>query len=200
MTFICLVHFFRYLSLSLSLSSHVYSQVRNSIETFVYDVRSKLEEDEDLQKYTTAEEKEKILEVLEETGGWLYEEGSTASLVALKSKDKYLHSLADPLFARRSEHEGRDHAVRLFLAHILYAKNQTANITHTHEVEEDEYAKFLDFLAKEEDTIVSLYRQQQDRPLHLNPLFTAHDLDVKQKDFEKRVKAFRLRPEGSRRW
>ena len=75
----------------------------------------------------------------------------------------------------------------------MYAKNQTANITNTHEVEEEEYAKFLEFLDKEEANIFSLFKQQKDRPLDSDPLFTSHELEVKQKEIEKRVRTFRIR-------
>ena len=132
--------------------------------------------------------------LLEETGAWLYDEGITASLPTLRSKAKHLHSLADPAFHRRSERERRDEVVSMYLGHILFARNQTANITKTHEVEEEEHSKFLEYLQGEEEGVLALYQQQKSRALDVDPLFTSHDLEAKQKEIEKRVKAFRIRP------
>jgi len=169
-------------------------EARNSLETFVYDARSKLEDNEDLQKFTNAEEKELLYEALQETGNWLYDEGSTALLTELKLKSKQLHSKVDVVFERQTEYQNRDSSVSLILGAILHARNATSNITNSHEVEEEEYAKFLQYLENEQAEIIRLYQLQQKRPLDQAPLFKSSDLELKVKEIEKRIRSFRLRP------
>jgi len=169
-------------------------ETRNSIETLVYDAQEKLNEDEDLQRFTNDAEKEVVFESLQQAGNWLYEEGDSATFDVLKTKLKDLRSQVDKIFNRRIEFEKRKDSAALLIGTILYARNDTSNITNSHEVEADEYERFLAYLTTEEQELFRLYDLQQVRPLDQDPLFTSADLDRKVKEIQRRARAFKLRP------
>lgn len=56
------------------------STAKNNLETFIYDIRDKLEHDSKYRKALTSDEKSKITEKLTETDAWLWEDGTTADV------------------------------------------------------------------------------------------------------------------------
>lgn len=56
------------------------STAKNSLETFIYDIRDKLEHDSKYKTASTADERTKILEKLTETDTWLGDEGYHADV------------------------------------------------------------------------------------------------------------------------
>ena len=56
------------------------SSAKNSLETFIYDTRDKLEHDARYKKATTSDEQTKILEKLSEIDAWLWDEGANADV------------------------------------------------------------------------------------------------------------------------
>lgn len=48
---------------------------RNALEEYVYDLRSKLQEEDQLATFITEADKEALCRALDETENWLYEEG-----------------------------------------------------------------------------------------------------------------------------
>ena len=49
--------------------------VRNALEEYVYDIRSKVLDDDQLATFITESDKDELCRVLDETETWLYEEG-----------------------------------------------------------------------------------------------------------------------------
>lgn len=49
--------------------------VRNALEEYVYDLRSKLSEEDQLATFITETDKEALCRILDDTEIWLYEEG-----------------------------------------------------------------------------------------------------------------------------
>lgn len=57
---------------------------KNSLETYIYDARDKLEHDSKYIKASTAEERAKINEKLSETDAWLWDDGVTADTKVIR--------------------------------------------------------------------------------------------------------------------
>lgn len=74
---------------------------KNAVESYVYDMRGKL--DDELQKYITDEAREKFSELLSVTEDWLYEEGENQSKKVYQDKLAELKKLGDPVETRLSE-------------------------------------------------------------------------------------------------
>ena len=56
------------------------SSAKNSLETFIYDIRDKLEHDARFKKASTSDEQSKILEKLTEIDAWLWDDGANADV------------------------------------------------------------------------------------------------------------------------
>lgn len=56
------------------------STAKNNLETFIYDIRDKLEHDSKYRKALTSDEKSKITEKLTEIDAWLWDDGTSADV------------------------------------------------------------------------------------------------------------------------
>ncbi len=56
------------------------STAKNNLETFIYDIRDKLEHDSKYKKASTPDEQTKISKKLTEIDGWLWEDGIHADV------------------------------------------------------------------------------------------------------------------------
>ncbi|KAH8889789.1 heat shock protein 70 [Thozetella sp. PMI_491] len=74
---------------------------KNELETFIYDLRNKL--DEQYAEFASEDEKDKIRSKLTETEDWLYDEGDDATKATYVAKIDELKSLAGPIVQRHFE-------------------------------------------------------------------------------------------------
>ncbi len=79
------------------------STAKNNLETFIYDMRDKLENDLRYKKASTLEEQIKINDKLKEIDTWLFDEGINADIKLLKSKLDELKILTKYLKLRVEE-------------------------------------------------------------------------------------------------
>jgi molecular chaperone DnaK (HSP70) len=68
------------------------STAKNNLESFIYDMRDKLEHNSDYKKATTSEEQTKINEKLTETDSWLWDDGINADVKVTIKQIKFLFS------------------------------------------------------------------------------------------------------------
>lgn len=81
---------------------------RNALEEYVYDLRAKLSEDDQLATFVAEADKEALCRVLDETENWLYEEGEECERQVYTERLSYLRSQGEPIKERRAEFEGRN--------------------------------------------------------------------------------------------
>jgi len=80
---------------------------RNELETFVYDMRGKL--DTTHTDFMSESDKEAFLSQLDDVQQWLYDEGESANKTAYAQKMLELKKVADPMLSRFWESEQRPH-------------------------------------------------------------------------------------------
>ncbi|KAJ8028256.1 97 kDa heat shock protein [Holothuria leucospilota] len=88
------------------------AHAKNSVEEYVYDMRSKLYEK--LEKYITEEDRSKFISVLTETEDWLYGDGEDLQKNAYVKKLEELRKLGDPVVKRETEANVRPQAFEEF--------------------------------------------------------------------------------------
>ncbi|OLN95688.1 Heat shock protein hsp88 [Colletotrichum chlorophyti] len=71
---------------------------KNELETFIYDLRNKL--DDQYAEFASDEEKSKIKERLEQTEDWLYDEGEDATKAVYIAKFDEIRAMAGPIIQR----------------------------------------------------------------------------------------------------
>ncbi|CAF4415865.1 unnamed protein product, partial [Rotaria sp. Silwood2] len=88
------------------------STAKNNLESFIYDMRDKLEHDSNYKKAATSEEQTKINEKLTEIDAWLWDDGIDADVKTLKSKLDELKTLTKSLILRVRESDLRSQKIQ----------------------------------------------------------------------------------------
>jgi heat shock protein 4 len=87
------------------------SDMRNELESYVYDMRDKIISDSQLAPFCTADEKTKFSAALEGTENWLYEDGFDATKSVYADKLAELKKIGGPIEQRQFEAQSRTTAV-----------------------------------------------------------------------------------------
>ncbi|CAD1476099.1 unnamed protein product [Heterotrigona itama] len=95
---------------------------RNALEEYVYDLRAKLSEEDQLSTFITETDKESLCRTLDETENWLYEEGEDCQRQIYSERLTCLKSQGEPIKERRMEFEGRGHALDELAGALQLAK------------------------------------------------------------------------------
>ncbi|XP_078149329.1 heat shock protein 70 (Hsp 70) family protein [Carex rostrata] len=86
------------------------AELKNRLEEYIYSTREKLEENEDIHKVSTEEERKSLLEKLSEVQEWLYMDGEDAQAKEFEERLDLLTSIGDPIFSRLAELTARPSA------------------------------------------------------------------------------------------
>ncbi|XP_017796871.1 PREDICTED: 97 kDa heat shock protein isoform X2 [Habropoda laboriosa] len=95
---------------------------RNALEEYVYDLRAKLSEDDQLATFITEADKEVLCRTLDDTENWLYEEGEDCHRQIYSERLTCLKAQGEPIKERRMEFEGRGHALEELAGALQLAK------------------------------------------------------------------------------
>lgn len=115
---------------------------RNALEEYVYDMRDKLSEEGQLSSYIETNQRQTIVQQLNDLENWLYEEGEDCENEIYRSKLSDLHQQTDPIKARSFEYEHQanafndlGHAVQMARKSVNEFRTNTAKFDHITEVE-----------------------------------------------------------------
>ncbi|XP_026824176.1 97 kDa heat shock protein isoform X2 [Ooceraea biroi] len=95
---------------------------RNALEEYVYDLRAKLSEENQLATFITETDKEALCRTLDDTENWLYEEGEDCQRQVYSERLTRLKSQGEPIKERRVEFEGRAPALEELAGALQLAK------------------------------------------------------------------------------
>ncbi|KAL6422244.1 hypothetical protein ACFW04_010921 [Cataglyphis niger] len=95
---------------------------RNALEEYVYDLRAKLSEENQLATFITEVDKESLYRILDDTENWLYEEGEDCQRQIYSERLTRLKSQGEPIKERKLEFEGRSHALEELAVALQLAK------------------------------------------------------------------------------
>lgn len=115
-------------------------EARNRVESYVYYIKNKLVDDEEnVNKVSTEEQRAQVLKLAEEAEEWMYEDGATADLATTVDKYVEISTPAEKIFDRVKELTDRPEAIdalkgRLEKVAELIKKWET---TMTHITEEE---------------------------------------------------------------
>ena len=87
------------------------SDMRNELESYIYEMRDKIISESQLASYATEKEKAAFSEALEKSENWLYEDGFDATKKVYAEKLEALKKLGNPIEYRQSEAVARPGAV-----------------------------------------------------------------------------------------
>ena len=156
--------------------------LKNTLESYVFSTRSKIREhEEDLEKVSTDEEREKIMEDLEGIEDWLYEDGeeggANAPIDAYKEKRKKMDERVNALFFRHAELEERPKAVETARIILEAAKYKaTGWITERTQISEDDRSKVMKMIEDIGKWLDEKEKKQENVETTDTPAFTSSDV------------------------
>lgn len=99
------------------------ADMRNELESYIYEMRDKISSENHLGPYGTDEEKDAFIALNEKTENWLYEDGFDATKAVYAEKLKELKAIGEPIQKRKAEAEGRAAAVSALQSTLETYKN-----------------------------------------------------------------------------
>ncbi|KAI3963076.1 hypothetical protein MKW92_040814 [Papaver armeniacum] len=153
------------------------AELKNNLESFVYTAKEKLDSAEDIEKISTKEERQSLIEKLEEVQEWLYTDGEDASAAEFTERLGLLKAKYDPIFFRLSELTERptasEHA-RIYLTELQqivsdWEKNKSWLPKEKIDEVRIEAEKFKKWLADKET-------EQKKTSLFNTPAFSSEDV------------------------
>ncbi|KAL4366194.1 hypothetical protein GQ457_05G033010 [Hibiscus cannabinus] len=87
------------------------AELKNNLEEYIYATKEKLETSEDFEKISSSDERQSVIQKLDEVQEWLYTDGEDASATEFQDRLNSLKAVADPIFFRFKELTARPEAV-----------------------------------------------------------------------------------------
>lgn len=157
------------------------ADMRNELESYIYDMRDKIMSDSGLGLYGTEKEKTAFTKKNEEIENWLYgDEGFNATKKVYGEKLAQLKKLGGPIEVRQSEAVGRPMAqADLQAALELYqnwVNNEGGSLAHITDEERSKLRKACDAASS---WMYEHMDKQGDLPLNVDPILTVEKLNSK---------------------
>lgn len=169
---------------------------RNKVESYIYFIKNKLSDDEEeISKVTTEEQRSSLLSMAMEAEDWLYEDGYDADLATCEDKYAEISGPAEEIFFRQKEMTARPEAVaalRVKLSKIedLMTKWESEKPQVTEEERTDVLGKVEDvrkWIADKEEL------QESSEPTE-TPAFTSAEVPLQTKSIETMVSRLSRKP------
>ncbi|XP_051171051.1 97 kDa heat shock protein isoform X2 [Leptopilina boulardi] len=116
---------------------------RNALEEYVYDLRSKLLDEDQLSTFIVEADRVELCSILDETENWLYEEGEDCQRQVYSERLSSLKLKGEPIKERKMEFEGRTHALEELGGALQLAKKGLDQIKISAE-KDDKYSHITD--------------------------------------------------------
>jgi len=161
------------------------SDMRNELESYIYDMRDRITSSSHLADFATDEEKEAFTSKQETIENWLYEDGFDATKSVYAEKLAELKSIGEPIEARFIESEGRTSALSSLQANLEKYKTwlnvSQSDENYTHITDEERNACF----AKCDEVSSWMYDmldKQGSLPVSSDPIIRVADINAKNRD------------------
>jgi len=157
---------------------------KNALEEYVYDMRSKVEDR--LAPYVQPEEKQKLLNALQEAEDWLYsEEGEDATKSAYVERLSRLTTIGGPISDRYREAEFRPKTMsELRQAINTYLSQATSGDEKWAHIESKDKEAVIEKAVNTQKWLDDSVAKQAERPKNVAPVFTCAEMKKKQEELE----------------
>ncbi|CED83194.1 heat shock protein [Phaffia rhodozyma] len=154
---------------------------KNALEEYVYDMRGKLEDR--YAAYVQAEEKEKLLSMLQDAEDWLYtEEGEDATKSAYVAKLDTVKAVGNPVALRYTESEARPKAASALreVTNDFLQKAQSGDEKYAH-IDAKDIEAVIEKNALAASWLDNNMAKQAERAKNVNPAMTSEEI-LKRRD------------------
>jgi len=160
---------------------HETDEAKNDLETYVYDLRDKL--DSTHSDFIEEKDKESTTEMLTKMEDWIYDHGDDANKTQFLERLKQLKDIGDPMEYKKWEFEHRDQRVENFKKLVFKYQQwiSTEDEQYAH-IGEDQ-RKIVKKYADDADAWLTQQLIKQDRlKKHENPVLKCKDVDNKYRE------------------
>lgn len=171
-------------------------EAKNKLESYFYSVKNKLlDNEEDIAKISTEEQREELRKLSSETEDWLFDEGDTADLETIQSKYDDLATPAEKVWFRLKESTARPAAVETLNEKLVEIEEKftkwATNLTHiTEEEKGDVFAK----IESARKWLADKVDEQSQQAAHDEPTFTSEDVPLQTKPIQKLISKLSKKP------
>jgi len=160
------------------------SDMRNVLESYIYDIRDKITTESSLGAYATQAEKDEFVKKNEETENWLYEDGFDAKKDVLAAKLSELKTLGRPVEKRATEAAARPIAISSLQKNVeKYKKWLTdaqGNDNYSH-ITEEEFSTCHKKCDEVSNWLYEMLDKQGSLSQNVDPAFYAAEVNEKNK-------------------
>merc|ERR1712032_989200 len=161
------------------------SDMRNELESYIYDMRDKITSDSHLGPYSTRTEKDAFSKLNENTENWLYEDGFDAKKSVYAAKLDDLKKLGIPVENRAAEAAARPNAVAALQKSIEKYKKwmagAQANEAFSH-IADDEFSSCHAKCDEISSWLYDMLDKQGSLGLDVDPIFSSADVSAKNRE------------------
>lgn len=171
-------------------------EARNKVESYIYQIKNKLVDDEEaIGMVTTKEQREELSKLAADAEEWMYDDGYNADLATMEDKYAELSTPAEKVFFRVSESTARPEAVKALQTKLskveeLMKKWET---TMTH-ITEEERAEVLSKVEEVRKWIAEKEEAQSKLDPSEEPAFKSEDVPSQSKPIETLVARLNRKP------
>lgn len=159
--------------------------MRNELESYLYDMRDKIISESHLKLFCTDEERQVFSNVLEKTENWLYEDGFDATKSVYFDKLTDLKKMGDPIEFRYTESQTRSQVVSVLQRSIEKYKNWVSMAQADDKFEhitDDEIGLCYAKCDEISSWLYDMLDKQGSLPLSENPAFTVGEVQTKSRE------------------
>lgn len=162
------------------------AESKNSLESYIYSTKEKLESTDGIEKVTTEEQRNHFREELNAVEDWLYEEETTA--VEYKKRLDSLKAIGDSMFLRLTELVSRPAAVDFALTYLGDLKETLDGWTKSKPwISESKKKELLESADALQKWLADKQLEQQKKDAHEDPAFLSDDVYLKVSKLEQKL-------------
>jgi len=172
-------------------------ETKNKVESYIYYIKNKLSDnEEEVSKVSTEEQRTALYELASGTEDWLYEDGYDADLETFQKKYEELYTPADgEIFFRMTEATARPQAILSLQTKLTKVKELMAKWKESMpQVTEDEISDVLGKTSKIEEWIVEVEEKQSKLASHEMPAFNSTEVPLQTKSLNTLISKLSRRP------
>jgi len=171
-------------------------EAKNKLESYFYNVKNKLLDDEEnISKISTVEHREELMKLSRDAEDWLFDEGDTADLETIQAEYDELAVPAEKVWFRLKEMTSRPAAVKALNEKLVEIEEKfskwVTNLTHiTEEEKDDVHSKIEDARKWLSDKVYA----QAEKDGHEDPVFTSDEVPLQAKPIHKLIAKLAKKP------
>jgi molecular chaperone DnaK (HSP70) len=173
------------------------SQMRNDLESYIYDMRDKIISDSHLAPFASEEEKKKFSTLLETTENWLYEDGYDATKSVYADKLQALKQCGTLIEIRQQESLTRPNAMTVLQRTIekyqSWSNSAGGDEQYSH-ITEEELMKCREACDSAASWMYDVMDKQGSRSSYQDPVVTTVEINTKTNELTKAISPIMHKP------